>query len=168
MRLIAALVEQVALDGSTITILVGRTALARQLGLSANATQQSGPVLQLTTPFERERAARGLRMVIGQKVPDPAPTLAGDPRLVRLLAEAHAVREAVLANPELPLGELAASQGKCRKRMTRLLALSCLSPGIVEDILEGRQPKGLSVAGLLENDLPLAWSEQRAALGMAA
>ena len=42
----------------------------------------------------------------------------------------------------------------------RLLPLTCLAPDIVEGILDGRQPKGLRLAGMLGNG-PLAWEEQR-------
>ena len=35
-------------------------------------------------------------------------------------------------------------------------------------IVEGRQPVGLTLNHLTEADVPLAWTEQRAALGFAA
>ena len=44
----------------------------------------------------------------------------------------------------------------------RLLPLTCLAPDIVEAILDGRQPKGLRLAGMLGNG-PLVWEEQRSA-----
>jgi len=46
----------------------------------------------------------------------------------------------------------------------RLLPLTCLAPDIVEAILDGRQPKGLRLTEMLGNG-PLAWDEQRRALG---
>jgi hypothetical protein len=48
----------------------------------------------------------------------------------------------------------------------RLLPLTCLAPGIVEALLDGRQPKGLRLADMLGNG-PLAWEEQRRAFGSA-
>jgi len=42
----------------------------------------------------------------------------------------------------------------------RLLPLTCLAPDIVEAILDGRQPTGLTVAEMLGNG-PLGWEEQR-------
>jgi hypothetical protein len=46
----------------------------------------------------------------------------------------------------------------------RVLRLTLLAPEIIEAILEGRQPFGMTMAGLL-TPFPLMWAEQRAALG---
>jgi hypothetical protein len=48
----------------------------------------------------------------------------------------------------------------------RILRLAYLAPDIVEVIAEGRQPRSLTLAKLL-SPLPLAWVEQRSALGFA-
>jgi hypothetical protein len=50
------------------------------------------------------------------------------------------------------------------KLVCRLLPLTCLTPDIVEAILDGRQPKGLRLADMLGN-APLAWDEQRMSWG---
>ena len=47
----------------------------------------------------------------------------------------------------------------------RLLPLTCLSPDIVEAILDGRQPRGLRLSEMLGNG-PLHWGEQRAKWGL--
>jgi hypothetical protein len=46
----------------------------------------------------------------------------------------------------------------------RLLRFACLAPDIVAAIVEGRQPRTLTVKRLLQG-IPLAWSDQRAAFG---
>ena len=50
------------------------------------------------------------------------------------------------------------------------IRVSTLAPGIVEAILEGRQPLGLSARGLMRmsHALPLDWTAQRKFLGFAA
>jgi site-specific DNA recombinase len=49
---------------------------------------------------------------------------------------------------------------------SRVVRLTYLAPDITRAILEGRQPPGLTAATLLEHSgLPLAWPEQRKALG---
>lgn len=48
-----------------------------------------------------------------------------------------------------------------------LLPLAWLAPDITEAILEGRQPRGLTVKRLLAK-LPMDWEEQRWVLGFDA
>ena len=45
----------------------------------------------------------------------------------------------------------------------RVLQLTLLAPDIVEAILDGRQPEGLGLPGLME-PFPTAWDAQRIAL----
>ena len=47
--------------------------------------------------------------------------------------------------------------------MSRVLRLTLLAPDIVEAILDGRQPAGMRLAGLL-NGFPVEWVEQRPGL----
>lgn len=47
----------------------------------------------------------------------------------------------------------------------RILRLALLAPDIQRDILAGRQPRGLNLESLIHQDIPLAWSDQRQALG---
>ena len=50
---------------------------------------------------------------------------------------------------------------------TRLVRLSYLAPDITHAILDGRQPRDLTAEKLLDSRLPLAWHDQRTALGFA-
>jgi hypothetical protein len=62
--------------------------------------------------------------------------------------------------------ELAKREKLNRSYYSRVVRLTYLAPDITRAILEGRQPPGLSAARLLEHSgLPLAWPEQRKALG---
>ena len=84
-----------------------------------------------------------------------------------LIAEAHQARQLVLASPDQSIAAIAASHGRCRTRLGKLAALSCLAPDIVTAIVEGRQPPSLTARTLQDIDLPLAWADQRALLGFA-
>ena len=46
-------------------------------------------------------------------------------------------------------------------RARRILRLAFLAPDLQRAILEGRQPRDLTLAHLIEGDIPLLWSEQR-------
>ncbi len=55
-----------------------------------------------------------------------------------------------------------------RTYLIRVLRLAHLAPDIAEAILAGREPDGLTVNALMKRvRLPLAWGEQRRALGFA-
>jgi site-specific DNA recombinase len=71
-------------------------------------------------------------------------------------------RERLMRRPEdIAVGE--------RPHATRLARLSYRAPDIVESILDGRQPTGLTPRRLLrEAQLPLCWQAQRQQLGPAA
>ena len=49
----------------------------------------------------------------------------------------------------------------------RILRLALLAPDIQRDILTGRQPRSLNLETLMHQDIPLAWADQRQALGFS-
>ena len=49
--------------------------------------------------------------------------------------------------------------------MNALLRLTQLSPALVRDILNGRQPKTLSIRWLKTNELPWDWNDQQEFFG---
>jgi len=51
-----------------------------------------------------------------------------------------------------------------REYVTRILRLNFLAPDIVQAILDGREPSGMSLIKLSE-PLPMSWAEERARLG---
>ena len=60
--------------------------------------------------------------------------------------------------------EIARTNGLSGQHVARHLQLAWLAPDIVEAILDGRQPKQLTLKRLLAK-LPMDWAEQRKALG---
>lgn len=57
------------------------------------------------------------------------------------------------------INELAAAEKINSSYVSRLLRLTLLAPGIVEAILDGRQPVGMTLQGLME-PLPVEWALQ--------
>jgi len=90
-----------------------------------------------------------------------------DRSLIKLLREAHQVRELVLAAPGEPLNTIAARHGRCRKQMAKLIRLSWLSPRVAEAIIDRTLPDRFDRKHLLEMALPTSWSEQHKLLGLA-
>ena len=86
-----------------------------------------------------------------------------DPALVRLLVHAFAARRSVV---EVDADPLIANYSE--NHIGKLIRLSWLAPDIVDAIMSGRQPNGLTGRRLLRiGNLPIDWAGQRRALGFA-
>jgi hypothetical protein len=91
----------------------------------------------------------------------PARKPSRDETLVKALVRAHRWRRKIERGQVKSITDLAEQEGVTDAYVCRLLPLTCLAPDIVEASLDGRQPKGLRLAGMLGNG-PLVWEEQRA------
>lgn len=162
-RLIDTLVRRITLQQDRIEIELDRNGLAAQLATSL----ADGEAILISTEAVRVRRGHQIRLII------PAPATATmqerrrDPKLLALMGEAIAARELLLASGTKSLLQIATEAGRCRKRLGRLLAISCLAPDIVTALVEGRQPSSLTAKSLLATDLPLGWNDQRSQLGIA-
>ena len=161
--LLQAMVERITLHEDRIELVIPHALLFKALALDPAPDLPSEPIV-LSLPVAKVRRGHQLRLVIPgpQTIAVPA---ARDARLVALLAEAHRARQLIISRPGTSIANIAAAHSRCRTRLARLVALSCLAPDIVTAIVEGRQPQGLSARRLLEIELPLAWADQRALLG---
>jgi hypothetical protein len=87
-----------------------------------------------------------------------------DPALIKALVRARRWFEALASGQSLE--EIAKAEGVSAPYIGTLIPLAFLAPEIVSQIFAGTQPIELTTAALLTRiDLPLAWSEQMAALG---
>jgi site-specific DNA recombinase len=151
-------------DGIDLTIDKAQLGTAIDLDAIADGTE---PVLVLTLAATKVRHGHQLRLIIpGPHILNITPATR-DEKLVALVAEAHTARKLILISAEQSIASIAASHNRCRTRLGRLAALSCLAPDIVTAIVEGRQPATLTARTLQDIDLPLAWVDQRVLLGFA-
>jgi len=163
-QLLGAIVSRVDLGEECIEMVVDADKLAELITLEQIPNDQP---ITLTLAAAKVRRGHQLRLVI------PGPSVVShasanrDEKLVALLAEAHAARQLILAHPEQSIVSIAGSTNRCRTRLGKLAALACLAPDIVTAIVEGRQPATLTARTLQDIDLPLAWVDQRALLGIA-
>ena len=159
------IVARVTLAQKQIELSLSTGGLASRLDCPSTDPDHSLTKLELLIPAELLRCGKGKRMIIGDAM---AETI--DPTLVRLIQEAFAIRDAVLADTRETLNEITARRGKSKGYLTALMRLSYLAPSIIDDILSGRQPPELSAKRLLRTSasLPLDWSSQRAHLRFAS
>ncbi len=136
------------------------TAWPKAVTVSPGEDSSADHPVALTVPARLRRSGIGKRMIIaGQTATET------DPSLVKLILKAFDLQAALLAGKGSTLEQVAARQGINSSYATRLLRLSFLSPEIVRMILDGRHPASLTARSLLaDTRLPIAWSEQLAAL----
>ncbi|MCZ8271400.1 MAG: recombinase family protein [Beijerinckiaceae bacterium] len=80
---------------------------------------------------------------------------ARDPILIRALRQAHARLQ------KDPSGGVTLDAAPDMIRARRMLRLAFLAPDLQRAILEGRPPREITLARLIDSDIPLLWSEQR-------
>ena len=161
-ELIGRLIDATHLHEDHVAVTISEPGLAALLGLTPSGA--TDPIV-LTCHAVKVRRGHEVRLVIsGATMRAPRRR---DEKLMSLLAEAQAARALVLASPDLSINRIATDANRCRSRLTRLIALSYLSPKIVTAIVEGRQPRTLTARTLLDAQLPVDWSAQAALLGIA-
>jgi len=87
-----------------------------------------------------------------------------DSTLVKALARAFRWKRMLESGEFSSISELAEREGIAFTYMARLMRLSLLSPEIVDAIMDGRQPAGVTLANMMD-PFPLDWQEQRALWG---
>lgn len=96
------------------------------------------------------------------QLPDGAPTQRHpDDALVKALARAFRWKRMLESGEFSSMSELADKEGISFTYMARLMRLSLLSPDIVDAIMAGGQPVGITLARLT-GPFPLNWKEQHA------
>jgi site-specific DNA recombinase len=129
------------------------------------AAAESDQPLLLSFPTRLCRIGQGKRLVIDAAV---RPGMSGqpDPKLIKLLVRAHHLKEELRGSPGTRIADLAMREKLSPSYVALLLRLTFLAPDITRAILEGRQPGGFTAQKLVTHyALPLAWPEQRQALG---
>jgi hypothetical protein len=124
-----------------------------------------GRHLVVSLPLQFKRRSGRNRMLFASAIADATEKLPRNEPLVRLIACAYHWQELLESGRFASIRELAKAVGKNHSYIARLLRLTLLAPDIIEAILNGQEPSGLSRCKLFA--LPLEWEEQREALGMA-
>jgi hypothetical protein len=86
-----------------------------------------------------------------------------DPAMLKALARVYRWQRLLDEGRFAAISEMATAERIDRGYLGRMLQLTLLAPDIVEAILNGRQPEGMGLPGLLEL-LPVGWAQQRIAL----
>ncbi|WP_372624320.1 hypothetical protein [Falsiroseomonas sp.] len=112
--------------------------------------------VQIPLAVRRRGGARKMLVTPGV-LPLPAQV---DITLVKALARAFRWRRMMEAGRFATVKELAAAEKINSSYVSRVLRLTLLAPDIVEAILDGRQPEGMTLPRLMQ-PFPVEWERQR-------
>ena len=118
-------------------------------------------MLTVRVPLAAWKQRGGRKLVLTPGGTAPRGGSAADPTLVKALARAFRWRKMLETGRYWTIGEIAAAEKINDSFVSRLLRLTLLAPDIVEAILDGRQPEGMTLPGLME-PFPLEWEKQQA------
>jgi hypothetical protein len=157
-----SLVHRAVVYIDRIEIKLSKTALLNQLGFEVKVNEDP-EMVSLELPMNIQRRGVEAKLIIPSLVNNP-PSF--DAPLVRTIALAYAWFEQVTGGRVVSLQDLATREGLPASEVSRLLPLALLPPDVVAAIMTGRQPPQLTAERLKRlSGLPLAWRDQRAALG---
>ena len=118
-------------------------------------------MLTIRVPLAPRKLPSGRKLVLtaeGNAIEGPVHV---DITLVKALARAFRWRRMIETGRHATVAELAAAEKINPSYVSRVLRLTLLSPAMVEAILAGRQPEGVTLPGLLEG-VPVEWIKQAA------
>jgi hypothetical protein len=90
-----------------------------------------------------------------------------DVTLIKALARAHRWKKMLDNGEVVSIKELAENEKINDSYLARVLRLTLLAPDIIEAVLGGRHPKGLSLLELMKG-FPMEWPLQREKFGFSA
>jgi hypothetical protein len=116
-------------------------------------------MLTVRVPLAVRKQRGGRKLMIAPASSTNRGPLAADTTLVKAVARAFRWRRMLESGRFATIDELAAAEKINSSYISRLLRLTLLSPDIVEAILNGRQPDGMTLPALME-PFPVEWALQ--------
>ncbi|MEM1236754.1 MAG: hypothetical protein AAGI10_07275 [Pseudomonadota bacterium] len=110
--------------------------------------------LTIDVPFQMRRRGVELKIFFGE------PPQEIDRTLVQNIIKARQYLSQIIAGKTF--AEIADDEGVSKRRIQDLTNLASLAPEIIEAILSGENPSGLTTDYLIKNRFPAVWSEQSA------
>jgi len=167
--LVRKVVSRVTITDSAIDLVMSKAALRSMFlggGTTSAATKQSGRAedgIHLKVDAVLKRCGVQVRLIV------PPNSTSGDTdkpaaSLVKALARAKQWYDCIAAGEATSMASIARLTGLSERYVGKVFRCAFLAPDIVEAILDGRHPPGLSFERLCQGAV-LSWAEQRSRLG---
>ena len=158
---------RVSIDGLTIRLRTNgpRCIVAELEDGRKRSADAGGETIDVHVPMEF-KVRGGRKEIILPPDANTTPNVGPQRPLVIALARAFRWQEMLDTGEAGSTADLARKYDVDRSYVSRILQLTSLAPDIVEAILAGNEPSGLSL-GTLRQGVPLRWDEQQKHLGYA-
>jgi len=129
--------------------------------MSQRATvERDGNDLVVRIPMKLKRRSGRKQIIVPDGLSNDEPTAPPQDAIVDALARAHHWQQLIDEGHYSSITELSEALKLDRSYVGRILRLTLLAPDIIEAILRGTEPSGLSLARLTK-EVPMLWTEQR-------
>lgn len=129
--------------------------------------RRDGEAVLVHVPIQfRKRNGRRLIVTPGARPAKAQPRRDANETLVEAVAKAYRWQEQIESSKYASLEDLAKGLKLDRSYVGRMLRLTSLAPDIVEAIVRGKEPEGISLRQLRDG-VPLSWQEQTEAWQLA-
>jgi DNA invertase Pin-like site-specific DNA recombinase len=143
------MIESVKIKPGRVTIQLDRKRFQACL---KSKTPIHSDALQLILPFTERRRGVEMKLII-----EGDTTV--DDRLMRNIANANQWYKRIKEGATFD--QISDETGTSKRRIQQMIHLAFLAPDIVRQIMQGKQPMGLTSDWLLRHDLPAEWDAQR-------
>jgi len=150
------------LDGATVDRHARDMTAKSRVLLDRLPKSDTGPILTLSIALNQRG---GARLAIGPRGGSPFSTTSVDPAFATALTRAEVWKKKLLSGEVATVDQIALSEKVTPAYARRLVKLAFLAPDLKAAILDGRQPRGLTLQFVSTQDIPLDWDQQRRLYG---
>ena len=128
---------------------------------------EDGKTVIITVPINFQRHGSRKIIIAPKEEDEEAPHKARrDYTLIKAVARAHRWKEMLETGKYASLVELSNAEKINGSYLSRILRITLLAPDIIESILNGQEPKTISLTKLME-PFPTEWERQRERFGFS-
>jgi len=125
----------------------------------SNSPHDDADSLKLTIDAQLKRCGREMRLILPGESDKKTPARF-DATLIKAIARGYGWHQRLLSGKAISVEALSNELGFTKRYVNRIIRCALLAPDIIERVLEGRQPPGLTLNRLFR-DIPADWAEQR-------
>ncbi len=168
-RIVKLLVKQIVINTDGLNIRLRTNGLHYLVAEVQNGQQaevgENGDTLDVHIPMEFRRRG-GRKEIVLPPDADMTPDVGPRSPLVVALARAHQWQRMIDSGAVPGMEAIADQESVDRAYVSRILGLAMLAPDLIETVLKGKEPNGISLRKLLSRRLPPSWEDQRETLGL--